>query len=89
MSQRNYKVSPYFEFKHSTTLNNKEHGFHNIIVNNLVKPWDWLTTLDLKDVYFLVPIYPSHHNYLQFLCQGATYVCTHDSASNNNQATQT
>ena len=27
LSQRNYKVSPYFEFKHSTTLNNKEHGF--------------------------------------------------------------
>ena len=36
----------------------KMEGFH--MVKDLVKPGDWLTELDLKDAYFLIPIDPSH-----------------------------
>ena len=39
-------------------------GFH--MVKDLVKPGDWLAKLDLKDVYFLVPIDPNHQKFLQF-----------------------
>ena len=49
----------------------KMEGFH--MVKDLAKPGDWLTKLDLKDAYFLVPIDPSHQKYLQFLWQGVTY----------------
>jgi len=41
--------------------------FH--MVKDLVKSWDWLTKLDVKDAYFLVPVDPSHQKYLQFLLQ--------------------
>ena len=30
------------------------------MVNNLVKRGDWLAKIDLNDVYFLVPVLPSH-----------------------------
>jgi len=43
-------------------------GFY--MVKDLVKPGDWLTKLDLKDVYFLIPVDPSHQKYLQFQWQG-------------------
>ena len=49
----------------------KMEGFH--MVKDLAKPGDWLTKLDLKDVYFLVPIDPSYQKHPQFLWQGVTH----------------
>lgn len=33
----------------------------------------WMATLDLKDAYFLVPIFPSHRKYLRFQFMGKLY----------------
>ena len=49
----------------------KMEGFH--MVNDLVKPGDWLAKIDLKDAYFLVPVDPNHQKYLQFQWQGSLY----------------
>lgn len=39
----------------------------------LVSPGDYLGTLDLKDAYFLVPIYSKHKKFLRFRFQGRLY----------------
>ena len=49
----------------------KMEGFH--MVEDLVKPGDWLAKLDLKDAYFLVPVDPNHQKFLQFQWQGNLY----------------
>ena len=46
----------------------KMEGFH--MVKDLAKPGDWLTKLDLKDAYVLVPIDPSHQNISSFYGKG-------------------
>ena len=42
------------------------------MVKDLIKPGDWLAKIDLKDVYFLVPVYPSQ-KFLQFQWQDRLY----------------
>lgn len=48
---------------------------HSALVR-LVRPGDWFTSIDLKDAYFHVPIYPPHRKYLRFLFRGVTYEYT-------------
>ncbi len=36
---------------------------------------DWFTSIDLKDAYFHIPIYPPHRQYLRFAFQGTSYEC--------------
>jgi len=39
------------------------------LVKNPIKPGDYLASIDLKDVYFSIPIWQSHRQYLSFLCE--------------------
>ena len=38
-----------------------------------VRPGDWFASIDLKDAYFHIHIYPPHRKYLRFAFQGVTY----------------
>lgn len=42
-------------------------------VLNLVKTGDWAISLDLKDAYLHIPIYPKHRKYLRFCVKGVVY----------------
>ncbi|KAK7905173.1 hypothetical protein WMY93_017780 [Mugilogobius chulae] len=41
-----------------------------------VRQGDWFVSIDLKDAYFHIPIYPPHRKYLRFAFQGVTYEYT-------------
>lgn len=43
------------------------------MIHDLVKPNDWMATVDLKDAYFLIPIHSDHQHYLRFQWEGQTY----------------
>ena len=43
----------------------KMEGIH--LLHDLVQPGDWLGKIDLKDAYFVVPIWKGHRKYLRFL----------------------
>ena len=49
----------------------KMEGIHTL--KELINQDDWLTKVDLKDVYFAIPIHRSHHQYLRFIFQGKCY----------------
>ena len=42
----------------------KMEGFH--MVRDLVRQGDWLAKIDLKDAYFLIPVYSGYQKFLQF-----------------------
>lgn len=41
-----------------------------------VRQGDWFVSIDLKDAYFHIPIYPPHRKYLRFAFQGVVYEYT-------------
>ena len=43
----------------------KMEGIH--LLRDLLQPHDWLGKIDLKDAYFLIPIWKNHRKYLQVL----------------------
>lgn len=45
---------------------------HSALIR-LIRPGDWFTSIDLKDAYFHISIYPPHRKYLRFLFQGVAY----------------
>ena len=52
----------------------KMEGIH--LVQDLVKPGDYLATIDLKDVYFSIPIFPRDRKYFRFLLDKTLYQFT-------------
>ena len=49
----------------------KMEGIH--MLKDLLKPGDWMTKVDLKDAYFMMPVATNHRRFLQFKCLGETY----------------
>lgn len=49
----------------------KMEGVH--LVQDLVKPGDYLATIDLKDAYFSIPIFPGDRKYFRFLWNKTLY----------------
>lgn len=43
------------------------------VVKSLIQQGDFMMKLDLKDVYYALPIHPSHRKYLRFIYQDRTY----------------
>lgn len=39
----------------------------------LLQKGDFMTSVDLKDAYFHIPIHPAHRKYLRFQFQGNQY----------------
>lgn len=48
---------------------------HSTLIQ-LVRPGNWFTSIDLKDTYFHISIYPPRRKYLRFLFQGVAYKYT-------------
>lgn len=48
---------------------------HTTLVR-FVRQGDWFVSIDLKDAYFHIPIYPPHRKYLRFAFQGVVYEYT-------------
>lgn len=46
----------------------KMEGIH--LLRDLLQPHDWLGKIDLKDAYFVVPIWVNHQKYLRFVWRG-------------------
>ena len=40
---------------------------------SIVRPGQWLASVDLKDAYFHVPIHPAHWRFLRFMWRGQAY----------------
>ena len=49
----------------------KMEGIH--MLKDLLKPGDWMTKVDLKDAYFMIPVATNHRSLLQFKWIGKTY----------------
>ena len=56
---------------HVEIVHFKMEGIH--MLKDILKPGDWMTKVDLKDAYFMVPIAPRHRPLLRFQWQGNTY----------------
>ena len=46
-------------------------GIH--MLKDLLKPGNWMTKVDLKDAYFMIPVTTDHRTLLQFKWLGETY----------------
>ena len=44
-------------------------GIH--LLRNLLQPQDWLGKIDLKDAYFVIPVWKDHRKYLRFVWKGS------------------
>ena len=53
-------LNEYLQYNHF-----KMEGIH--LLRDLMRPNDWLGKVDLKDAYFVVPIWENHKKYLRFL----------------------
>ena len=49
----------------------KMEGIH--LLKDTLKPGDWMTKVDLKDAYFMIPIASNHRRLLRFQWKGKTY----------------
>ena len=45
---------------------------HKVLCQS-IRPGDWFVTIDLKDAYFHIAIYPAHRKFLRFAFQGKAY----------------
>ena len=53
------------------TVHFKMEGIH--MLKDILRPGDWMTKVDLKDAYFMIPMAPSQRRLLRFQWQGTVY----------------
>lgn len=53
------------------TVHFKMEGIH--MLKDMMRPGDFLTKVDLKDAYFMIPIHAEHRKFLRFAWQSKTY----------------
>lgn len=58
------EVNQFLSYRHF-----KMEGIHSL--RDLLRPNDWLGKIDLKDAYFVVPIWENHQKFLRFLWKGS------------------
>ncbi len=58
------EVNQFLNYRHF-----KMEGIH--LLRDLLQPQDWLGKIDLKDAYFVVPIWQNHQQFLRFLWKGS------------------
>ena len=67
--KRDRKSHPVINLKDLNTFLQYDHfkmeGIH--LLRDLLQPHDWLGKIDLKDAYFVIPIWKNHRKYLRFL----------------------
>ena len=70
--KRDGKSRPVINLKDLNTFLQYDHfkmeGIH--LLRDLLQPHDWLGKIDLKDAYFVIPIWRNHRKYLRFLWKG-------------------
>ena len=68
-------MRPIINLKRLNTFVRTEHfkmeGTH--MLKDTLKPGDWMTKVDLKDAYFMIPIASNHKRLLRFHWRGKTY----------------
>ena len=46
----------------------KMEGLDNVL--NLIKPYVWMASVDLKDAFFSIPVHPEYQKYFKFYWKG-------------------
>ena len=46
---------------------------NSAVLRDLIKPKDWMTSIDLKDAFLSVPMAAHHRKLLRFMCRGRLY----------------
>jgi hypothetical protein len=78
MFQKAWRPPPYIG-PSSVEQTFEEIQFQNVTQGSLacaIKQNDWFTSVDLKDAFFHISIYPPHRKYLRFAYQGICYEFT-------------
>ena len=71
--KRDGKSRPVINLKELNVFLKYEHfkmeGIH--LLRDLLQPQDWLGKIDLKDAYFVIPIWKDHRKYFRFFWKGS------------------
>ena len=71
--QDNYQPKETKSIREVTAL---QDGKHKIMLRDILKQGDYMTKVDLKDAYFMVPVHQKHRDLTRFMWKGRAYQFT-------------